>query len=165
MKLNCRDIKDQLTAFADGELDSSQSQAMQAHLDECSECSQEVKEHHALKAKLKKTFHLPADAVDLDSVWENIESQLQFKPPFLQRFREMCAKPVVWMPSAVATAAIALLVFFVIQPQKQDSPMVSQVESVAVNSSSDQVWVLQTANSGQPLIWIQTTTENDKEAG
>jgi anti-sigma factor RsiW len=165
MKLNCQGIKDQLTAFADGELDKSQSQAIQAHLDECPACAKEVEAHHALKGNLKKTFSLPEGAVNFNGVWENIEAELDFKPPFWLRIRQMLARPVVWVPSAVATAAVALLIFFITLPKETGAPMVSQVESVTVTSSSEQVWVLQTADSGQPLIWIQTSSETKKEAG
>lgn len=165
MKLDCQDIKEQLTAFADGELDTSQSQAIQAHLDKCPDCAQEIEIHHAVKGNLRKTFSLPEGVLDFDKIWKNIEAGLDCKPPLWQRIKQMLLRPVVWMPSAAATAAIALLIFFITQAQQMGTPMVSQVESVTVSSSSEQVWVLQTADSGQPLIWIQTSSEIKKEAG
>ncbi len=39
--------------------------------------------------------------------------------------------------------------------------MISQVESVSVNSQTGQVWVMQTAMSEQPLIWITPIVENE----
>jgi hypothetical protein len=62
------------------------------------------------------------------------------------------------MPAALAAATVGLLLFLLPMQKVQVPVMISQVESVSVTG---QVWVMQTAMSGQPLIWITPMVENE----
>jgi len=97
--------------------------------------------------------------VDLSGVWEEIESQLDFRPSIWKRLKEGIGRPVVWIPTAFAATAAVLLILLLPMPKKQMPIMVSQVESVY--SQTGQVMVMQTASSGQPLIWILPKPEKE----
>ena len=97
--------------------------------------------------------------VDLSGVWEEIESQLDFRPSVWKRLKEGIGRPVVWIPTAFAATAAALLIFLLPMPKKQMPMTVSQIESVY--SQTGQVMVMQTASSGQPLIWILPRPEKE----
>ena len=90
--------------------------------------------------------------VDLDGVWQEIEGQFGAGVTIGQKVRSLFGKPKVWIPAAAATFASALLIFILTATREPARLEMSRVESVY--SQTGQVMVMQTASSGQPLIWI-----------
>jgi len=99
--------------------------------------------------------------VDLSGVWEEIEAQVNFGPSLWQRLKSQIERPVIWLPTAVATAAVVLLAF--VLPFHTVHPPVEMSSVESVYSRTGQVMVLQTAKTGQPVIWI--LPEMQKEVG
>ena len=150
---NCENISLLLSAYVDNELPEEKRQKVIQHLVHCSDCREIVQELETTNEMLNLAFSGEEEPeVDLSGVWEEIESQLDFSPSIWERIKERMGRPVVWIPTAIAAATAALLIFLLPMPKKQMVITVSQVESVY--SQTGQVMVMQTASSGQPLIWI-----------
>lgn len=149
----CEDLGPQLSAYLDGELSEKGREEVERHLETCQTCQ-------ALAHKLEETgailnkAHSPASesGIDLTGVWDEIEEHANFGPSLWQRIKGLIDKPVVWVPATFATAAVAFLVFMPAAPKQQAPMEFSRVESVY--SRTGNVMVLQTAESGRPLIWI-----------
>jgi len=161
MKKECEDLAPMLSAYLDGELPDEDRKKVEKHLQACNACRLLVSELAATGSLVKDTFSrevLPE--VDLTGVWEEIEAQAFSRPPLWHMIKSMVGRPVVWLPAAVASAAAAALVFVLPMPKEQAPMAISRVESVS--SHTGQVMMLQTASTGQPLIWILPAP--DKEA-
>lgn len=161
MKKECEDLGPMLSAYLDGELPDEDRKKVEKHLQACHACRQLVSELEMTGSLVKDTLsrEVPPEP-DLTGVWENIETQVFSRPPLWHRIKSVVGKPVVWLPAAVASAAAAALVFVLPMPGDQAPTAISRVESVS--SQTGQVMMLQTASTGQPLIWILPAP--DKEA-
>lgn len=161
MATECEGLGYELTAYVDGELAVERRQAVEAHLKTCIKCRNEVRQLEEVTSMMKNAYSSSDEpAVDLTGVWEEIESQIEFRPSIWQRLKERLQKPMVWIPTAVAATAVASLILL-LPTSKRPQIGLSQVESLY--SGTGQVMVLKTAKSGQPIIWILPGA--GKEAG
>ena len=163
MKSKCEHLVPQLSAYVDGELPDKEQVEVRKHLETCQTCRELVHELDETGAILKDALSRGAEPkVDLTGVWEEIEARADFGPSLWTRIKNLVERPVFWLPAAVATAAAVLLVFM-LPFQKIQAPMeLSRVESIY--SQSGQVMVLQTAKSGQPIIWILPGPEKEVDS-
>lgn len=165
MNATCQIPIDKIESFADGDLCGHEARLIEQHLEACEHCKGILEEHYAIKSAIRGGFeHFIPDS-ETPGEWEAIVSQLDFRPSLWQRIIERIQKPSIWIPAFAATAAAVIISIIFIMPNSHAPAMASQVESVSVSSASEQVWVLQTAQTGQPLIWIQSETKTEKEAG
>lgn len=160
MEKKCTDISVALSAYLDNELSEKKGQDIKAHLEICDKCRIELDELRKTELMLKNAFAFDEREADFSGIWENIESNMNFKPSLWQQLKQVMSKPWVWMPMVVAGAAACLLVC-IIPGQQQTAATYVQIESVY--SSTGQVLVMQTPETGSPLIWI--LPETTKEAG
>ena len=128
----------------------------------CKICRQKVHELEEITQLLKDTLSISNEPeIDLTGVWEKIEPKINFSPSIWERFIKWIKKPVVWVPVTTAATTFAILLCLLPVQKKQISAEMSRIESVY--SKTGQVMALQTAASGQPIIWI--LPEAGKEAG
>lgn len=181
---HCEKLEQKISAYLDGELSDAEYDEIEAHLDSCAGCQEYYRELESAQNILRQnvSFELPP-GVDKDRMWRNIESQITIpQPSFWERLKKKVVMPAVWVPAAVASAAVAMLFFISpvskemspiqtasVEPPVQEDPVsveptpmeqavqLSRIESVS--SQSGQVMVLQTASTGQPIIWIIPTKE------
>lgn len=165
MNANCQMPQSRIDAYADGELDAREAQVVERHLEQCTTCLQIVTEHREIKELIREGFDHLIPSSNAKAGWETIAAQLDFRPSLWQKIRSVFARPLVWLPSSLVAASAAVFIFIVLSSSDKLPILVSQVESVSVSSPTEQVWVLQTAKSRQPLIWIQSGTPNVTEAG
>lgn len=153
MNSECERLSPNLSAYLDGELSSAERTQVQIHLEGCQKCRETAKELEETNQVLKSLFSPDREPeFDLKRVWKNVESQISFRPSVWARFKAWFSRPVHWLP-ATAAAAVAVIVISVVTMQtKPPSIEMSRIESVF--SSTGQVMVLQTPESGRPLIWI-----------
>ena len=153
IKKECEDLVPMLSAYLDGELSDKDRKKVDRHLETCHTCRQLLSELELTGSLVKNTLsHEVAPDVDLTGVWEKIETQVFSRPSVWHRIKSVVRRPVVWFPAAVAAAAAAALMFILPIPREQAPMAISQVESVS--SHTGQVMMLQTASTGQPIIWI-----------
>ena len=162
MKTGCGHFGPQLSAYLDGELPEKERYGVEKHLKTCESCRQLISELDEAGSVIKAAISPDSQqAVDLTGVWEEIKANADFGPTIWQRIKSLVDSPVVWLPAAAATAAIALLIF-VVPAEKTQAPIeLSRVESVY--SQTGQVMLLQTAKSRRPIIWVLPKAQ--KEVG
>ncbi len=75
--MTCREYKDVMMAYLDGELEEKQIKQFQAHLKDCPQCRQELDEFVSLK-KITDSVSLvePEDQV-WDQYWDNVYNRLE----------------------------------------------------------------------------------------
>ena len=75
--MTCREYKDVMMAFLDGELENEQIKTFQAHLKDCSECRQDLEQFTSLK-EITDSVSLvePEDRV-WDQYWDNVYNRLE----------------------------------------------------------------------------------------
>lgn len=106
MYMNCKAVKNKLSAYQDKQLPESQRLLMQEHLKECQQCS----------------FALE----NLNSVWDELDQVETFESaPFFwtrlsqkineqkQPVRKSIFNPLQWIPVPILTTAVLILAFFI----------------------------------------------------
>ena len=162
MKPDCEHFGPQLSAYLDGELPKKERYEVEKHLKACRSCSQLVSELDEAGGVIKSALSPDSDqGVDLAGVWEEIETKADFGPTIWQKIKSLVDRPVVWLPAAAATAAIALLIF--VMPAERNQPPIELSRVESVYSQTGQVMLLQTAKSRRPIIWVLPKAQ--KEVG
>ncbi len=190
MTERCKTIEPRLTAYLEKELPAAERLDVATHLRDCEGCRQALCQLEETLAFLKQAYDsYPLPEVDLDQAWKEIEAKVNFGPSRWEKFLELFKRPMIWGPS-IAMAAVVLMFFVRLNVQDRqettesvalvpvekalppepeqplnestDGPVrVCQVESVY--SRSGNVMLLQTAGSGQPLIWILPEKKKEGE--
>jgi anti-sigma factor RsiW len=162
MKMDCDNLGPKLSAYLDGELPDKERLELEHHLEGCSRCQSSLEELRQTGDVLKSAHSETVGQVNLEGVWEEIEKSVpSCAPARLERFRSLIHFRV-WAPAL--GAAVAALLVFVLWPghQSEQVTQLSRVESVY--ASNGQVMVLQTPESGQPLIWILPSPEKEQHS-
>lgn len=134
--MDCREIRDSLDAFIDGELEKNQAAAVEAHLEGCEACHGEFLASSGLSDLLREGLtdvaHAAADeaaeAGRFESMWANIEAEITAPeqstataPGLWERLRtwwsEQMQQPV-WIPAAAAAATLVIILGLVIARQQ-----------------------------------------------
>lgn len=75
--MTCRDNKDLMMAYLDGELDDKQHKMLQEHLAECPQCFQELEEFKSLKLMTDNiTLAEPEDQI-WQRYWDNVYNRIE----------------------------------------------------------------------------------------
>lgn len=170
--ISCESCQESLSAYLDHELDQALEREVATHLESCAACAgqfQELQQLGGLLGDLSACAEEPA--LDVEALIRKTRPVCVPKASSLKdRLLEFISRPWTWGP-AMGLAAAAVLVLLALPSREPRGPeyaalqpaaphaVTSAVESV---SSDGGVLMLQTAQSGQPLIWI--LPEQDKEA-
>ncbi|HEY0255246.1 MAG TPA: zf-HC2 domain-containing protein [Kofleriaceae bacterium] len=112
--MTCDDVRPQLTAYLDGELEDERGSAVRGHLRGCDECRRAADDEAVLRDELQTLPSLDVPA----SLWTNVQRRLaeeevaDSKQP---RWRLVLARWKHWLPAptprlAIASGAIAVIV-------------------------------------------------------
>ncbi len=75
--MTCRDNKDLMMAYLDGELDDTENKMLQEHLAECPQCLKELEEFKSLKLMTDNiTLTEPEDQI-WQRYWDNVYNRLE----------------------------------------------------------------------------------------
>src|SRR4051794_24916704 len=105
----CRTVRNQLSAYADGELSLPVTRAVEEHLAQCERCAQE---HTSLQRLVQVTGTIPMEEVPAE-LHSRILMRLAYAevdpaPAARRPRRSMMSGPWAWVAFTGATAAIAL---------------------------------------------------------
>lgn len=155
----CNELTYKFSAYLDNELQDSEKKRIEEHLAVCSHCQSRF--HELKKASDIISAGLDTEPnVDFDKVWQEIEGQIGHRPPLWQTLRFHITKPRFWIPAGTggAFALIVILILLAVPVFKSRAPtQVCRVESVF--SKTENVMVLKTAKTRQPIIWIMEKAE------
>lgn len=96
--MECKDVKDLLSLFQDGEMDNVRSEQIKSHLKSCSACQQEWRLLQQLEQEMK---NLP-----------QVEPSLSFTATIMGRVKDRQKKSWLHLPSMVYS--LVFLLFFVL---------------------------------------------------
>jgi len=75
--MTCRDYKDLMMAYLDGELDERQHQSLQEHLSQCPACAKEMAEFQSIKQMTDNmTLAEPEDQI-WQHYWDNVYNRIE----------------------------------------------------------------------------------------
>jgi anti-sigma factor RsiW len=153
MEKTCEDMGILLSAYLDGEVTEVDRLKVEDHLATCLTCQRLARELDATEEILKKAFSdTTQPEVGMTGMWTTIASRVDFGPSIWQRLKKLIQVRWVWMPAAIATAAVAVLVFLTPFQSPERRVTITRVESIS--SRSGQVMILQAGKTSQPIIWI-----------
>ena len=153
MKKKCEDMAPLISAYLDGEGSETDRHEAEKHLEECENCQKFARELNITGQFIKEAL-----LENVESEWrpdfdcEGTGAQIDIWGTIRERVKRLIEKPIVWMPAAVAAAAMVLMLFSLPFENSKAPVEVSKVESVF--SRSGKVMILQTGKTGQPIIWI-----------
>ncbi|MGI9457955.1 MAG: zf-HC2 domain-containing protein [Aeoliella sp.] len=124
--MNCKQIIDQLSAWIDNELTSEQSQAIEKHLDSCSECSTLADELRSMHEETVQEFSAASESAE--RVVERVINQIP-----IQNSVRVSKSDRIWhrYASLVAAAAAGFLLAAVFLPRPTSSPTESHNAQLA----------------------------------
>ena len=140
MNEQCRQFRERLSPYLEGDLEPATRQSVEAHLSQCSACSSELEALRNLLSELKEAPPVGVPPAFRERVWARIESST-----LLERIRHAVLEPwYVKIPvGALATAAIVLLAVRVtgVTPARMKAPAMPTIDAfVAQNSvTSDDI--------------------------
>ena len=113
MKTECKKIREDLSAFTDGMLNEKDHASVSEHLAYCSKCRQELS---ILQDLVKVIGRVPTEPASSDFS-NRLRQRIEAESPLQRLFRRLFIPLRVKLPLELVTAAaLALVIFFVIQP-------------------------------------------------
>lgn len=114
---NCKDMRELLSAYHDAELDSEERLAVQAHLESCADCREELA---AVESVVKSLKTLPAVtlskdfSMDIESLIKRSEAETakQQAPAETKVVPISRSKPVLWLAAAAVVVMLMVATYF-----------------------------------------------------
>src|SRR5262245_57346540 len=110
--MNCRDVRNQLDGYVDGELTATENEAVRSHLETCAACTAELA---AVRAVKDRAAALPVEIEPGDDLWPGIERAIAGDSTGVKAHpRSRRLWPAAWTPGsptwrAAATVAAAAI--------------------------------------------------------
>lgn len=106
--MDCHEVKELLSAYADGVLTEAETSLVKEHLDLCPDC---MDTYEAMSRIIEHMHHMET-VVEPDGFLDRVNARLE-KPSFLAGvFRRLFVPPGVKLPLELAAVAVALVLIF-----------------------------------------------------
>lgn len=164
--MKCNDLKERLSAYLDGELNSQETDAIFKHLDTCESCRQELDALESTSKLVGDHIDLQLASFQLDDLYSDVmtaveadhKEQVTIKELFQENFITRFFKGVLsYSPTLASVAAILLLTFGVISKMDLQPPTTAQQETVSVESleySKFNAMIYKTKEKNKTVIWL-----------
>jgi anti-sigma factor RsiW len=107
----CDNIKESIGAWLDGELDQGQSEAVRAHLEDCSACKEERRQLEKLQVALKNVLDSERSRIAFQPFWNDVQQRIgrkrAWREELFEGIRNAFAGP--WLGWAVPAMILLLL--------------------------------------------------------
>lgn len=143
--MNCCDLEELLSAYADGELSRTQREFIEEHLSGCASCRETLAEFETVGRQLSSLRELPAASDISKSTLSKIKSSDVYTPKYRWRW----LRPVTASAAIVAVIAIMLAA----QPWSMES---SEAMAASIVRNSPEV---RAALNGEEIEEIEVTTK------
>jgi anti-sigma factor RsiW len=153
LSVNCKFVRESLSAYIDRELPSADFYAVRAHLSECFECHSEEQELRSLK-NLLSAGAVPEPSSDFE---ERLLRSIHIAPLPARRDYTRTAGPVLVFASVAAASMFAVL-HFISPPSANESGPVYIARDMASDVRRDQVYE---AAASDPLFGAPMVTAAD----
>ncbi len=143
--MNCRDLEELLSAYADGELSRTQKEFIEEHLSACTECRETLAEYEAVGHKLSSLREMPATSDIRGTTLSKIKAYRALPDKSYRRWLQ---------PAGAAVAIVAVIAILLItQPWVMKSPE-AMAASIVRNSPE-----VQAALNGEEVEEVEVTTK------
>jgi hypothetical protein len=143
--MNCRDLEELLSAYADGELSRTQREFIEEHLSSCADCRATLAEFEAAGRQLASLRETPAVPDISKSTLSKIKATSQLPRKLVSRW----LRPVTAVVSIVAVIAVML----VAQPWRMES---SEAMAASIVRNSPEV---RASLNGEEIEEVEVTTK------
>ncbi len=158
----CRDLREQLSSFVDGELRTSERISLEQHLASCANCSSTVADLRAGSGLLRIGLEMRADEVDWPDFTKGVMARIRPAPvPFAERWRVSLRelftyrRGVLGAALAVGVAIIALAPVLLRRPTPNGyASQTMVVQSVSTNPDAHVAPVVMPGEHGNSIIWL-----------
>ena len=159
---DCRALREQLSAFVDGELPASQRISVERHLASCATCSGRVADLRAGSGLLRIGLELRADEVDWRDFTKGVMARIAPAPVlFAERWRVSLRELFTYRRGTLATALAAGVAIIALAPVLLRSPapngyarQTMAVQSVSTNPDAHVAPVVMAGEHGNAIIWL-----------
>lgn len=124
--MSCAEARDRLSDYCDGELSSTERIELEAHLDSCSACREELEAEREL---LRRAAAWRRDLDPPRDLWPGIEARISHRPASVVRGPWWSVSRAGLAAAVVVAAAVLLLLF-----RGVETPVGPEVERTAVES-------------------------------
>lgn len=158
---DCRALREQLSAFVDGELPASQRISVERHLSSCPTCSSRVADLRAGAGLLRIGLELRADEVDWRDFTKGVMARIAPAPvPFGERWRVSLRELFAYRRGMLAGLAVGVAII-ALAPVLLRSPAANgyarqtmAVQSVSTNPDAHVAPVVMGGEHGNAIIWL-----------
>jgi hypothetical protein len=165
----CESIRKSIGAWLDRELNPSDAEAVQAHVESCSACREETRQMEKLQSSLKNALVTRASEIAFEPLWSGIEKRIRrektWRGELLNWARVTFLAPrLAW---AVPAAIMVLLAFFSVEqylrgwgfgPQRNNVAYVESIDAYGRN-----VALFREDETKTTVIWLYQNPEGDDE--
>jgi hypothetical protein len=120
--VNCREVQEQMSAYHDGELSELVSVQVEAHVNSCQECSEQLRAFREL-TRLSATLRAPFASRD---AWPELSAEIGHSQRITPAFRFRITTPSLRWASAAALILVCGLVVLVLALQSYHSHNLSE---------------------------------------
>jgi hypothetical protein len=106
----CHTVREDLTAWVDGELPLRRSEQLRRHLTDCAVCAAEAQRARAAMSRQRSvlTRALGAEEVDANALWSRLRTAMAEAAPEADPWWRLRWRPLMVAGTAVAAAAVTL---------------------------------------------------------
>ncbi len=127
--MQCRDLKELLSAYADGELSRTQKEFLEEHLAGCADCQSTLGGYRAVNQKLKSLREVPEMPDKKDAIISKIKAESN------KSIKVWLQRQPAWKVSTVAILSLALIIGLVIvKPMVDNQSQAAMAADIVENS-------------------------------
>ncbi|HET8562457.1 MAG TPA: zf-HC2 domain-containing protein [Candidatus Binatia bacterium] len=166
----CESIRKSLGVWLDGELNPSDAEAVQAHVQSCSACREEMRQIEKLQSALKNTLASSASQIAFEPFWRGVQERMRAERSWHGELREWAritfsGPRLAW---TVPAAILLLLTLFSLErylpgwgfgPQRNNTAYVESIDAYGRN-----VALFREDETKTTVIWLYQNPEGEDES-
>lgn len=166
---DCHDIREVLGAWLDGELKTSEAEAVRSHLAGCSACAEERRQLEKLQVAMKSVLATGSGQVAFEPFWravrERIDRKRSWRADMVEWLRAAVEAPrLVW---AVPATIVVFILAFSFNSIRSNLPWAGQRNNYAAVESIDahgrNVALLREDDTKTTVIWLFQNPEGEND--
>lgn len=157
MAMSCEKVRQALESFYDKELRGDELKAVERHLDQCDDCSNELKKLQKAGEMLRSHYERVAVSEDLSDVWNRVNVatiELPKPEPLREKLTRIFSVP---KPAWAAVGIIALVIIGVLSYLPGDRISTFAANDCIIDSVESEdysVMVYEVGDTGMKVIWL-----------
>jgi len=166
----CRDFRESLGAWLDGELSLAEAEGIRLHVNNCLACGEERRQLESLNVWLKRDLEKEGKAVAFESFWRGVRQRIDEKRAWHEELREWA--DAIFTPPRLAWGIPAILVILLtvlsidsFVPGWRSGTLRNNFAAVdSIDAYGRNVALLREDETKTTVIWLYQNQEGDYEA-